>query len=294
MNLVHRYRRGGISGAWRAVRRTAAAVIAPDSAPPAETARPASLSDSLPARNNAERDAVATFRPSALGVSHADASAWFEKRRAGYVELAAAIRPHLPTDGVLYDVGANIGYFTKVLADELGFDGSVHLFEPIPHLAALCSQTLHGEDVAWSLHGFGLSDENASVDIFVAADGNLGWNTLVAGRRTHGMKAVPIKVRRFDDLGFLVAPDVIKIDVEGAEHRVLHGMRDSLIRWSPRPTILCEIGWGAGHPDWQAELAAFEMLAGLGYRPYALDMSPIDVADLTATSDVLFIPTHHD
>lgn len=161
---------------------------------------------------------------------------------------------------------------------------------PIPHLAELCSTTLDDAGFSSTVHPFGLSGEDATVDIFVADDGNLGWNTMVAGRRTSGMTAISIDVRRFDDLALDVVPDVIKIDVEGAEHRVLTGMQRSLQTWSPKPTILCEIGWGTGHPDWDAELAAFAMLEKIGYSAYDLQGEPLDIASLSKTTDVLFLP----
>ncbi|MGA9276629.1 FkbM family methyltransferase [Ilumatobacter sp.] len=283
LHIAERFRRGGWRGAIRAARRRLAEVIAPDDrSEPTDAAEPAAAPkpDVQPDRS----------KLSAIEVSHDAALEWFESRHANYVALAGSLRGRLPEEGVLLDVGANIGYFTKVVGDELGFTGTAHLFEPIPHLAELCSSTLDDTDFSSAVHPFGLSGEDATVDIFVADDGNLGWNTMVAGRRTSGMAAISIDVRRFDDLALDVVPDVIKIDVEGAEHRVLSGMQRSLETWTPKPTILCEIGWGTNHPDWEAELAAFAMLEKIGYSAHDLEGEPLDVASLSKTTDVLFLP----
>ena len=124
----------------------------------------------------------------------------------------------------------------------------------------------------------------------MANSGNLGWNTMVAEKANDTMTRIEIEVRRFDDLGLTARPDLVKIDVEGAEHRVLQGMFASLERWTPRPVILCEVGWGANHPQWQEELAAFDRLADLGYTARTLGGDALDVRQLTRTTDVVFVP----
>lgn len=289
MAVAERFQRGGWRGAIRAARRGLAAWIAPEGSPMDPVPHPdRSVSLGVPS-------ATALPTPmSAVDVSHDDAMAFFRNRHSNYVELAESLRPFLPQDGVLFDVGANIGYFSRVIGDELGFGGEAHLFEPIPHLAELCDHTVDGSNFSSTVHMYGLSDEDAVVDIFVANSGNLGWNTMVAEKRTSGMVPISIDVRRFDDLNLGVVPDVIKIDVEGAEHRVLMGMRESLTKWSPPPAILCEIGWGSNHPDWDAELAAFKMLEDLGYTTVGLDGISVDVNDLTRTTDVLFVPKSNE
>jgi FkbM family methyltransferase len=229
-------------------------------------------------------------RATASDVAHADALAWFEGRRAIYERLAAAVAPYVRPDGVFYDVGGNIGYFTKVLAEQTGFHGTVHLFEPVPNLAKLCAVTLADAPYTAHIHEFGLSNEDATIDIFVAGDGNLGWNTIVADKASAGMVSSQIQVRAFNGAGIDDVPSFIKIDVEGAEHRVFAGMVQSLAAWPVKPVILCEIGWGRNHPQWTEELAAFGDLAAIGYRTTDLDGEPLDVTTLEKTTDVLFVP----
>ena len=140
------------------------------------------------------------------------------------------------------------------------------------------------------VHEFGLSNEDASIDIFVGGDGNLGWNTIVAEKANAGMRSSQIQVRAFSGAGIDDVPSFIKIDVEGAEHRVITGMVEALAAWPTKPAILCEIGWGVTHPQWEAELAAFGDLIAIGYSVVDLDGQPVDVTTLSATTDVLFLP----
>ncbi len=273
---------GGMSELVRRTRLWTAARIYPGTIPaPLPVGRPAAKK--VPAK-------PAVPLATASDVAHADALAWFEGRRATYERLAAAVAPYVKPDGVFYDVGGNIGYFTKVLAEQTGFRGTVHLFEPVPNLAGLCALTLADAPYTTHIHEFGLSNEDASLDIFVSSDGNLGWNTIVADKATAGMVSSQIKVKAFGDAGITDIPSFIKIDVEGAEHRVFAGMIDALAAWTTKPAILCEIGWGVNHPQWAEELAAFGDLAAIGYRTVDLDGLPVDVTTLQRTTDVLFLP----
>lgn len=219
------------------------------------------------------------------------ATEWFEGRRASYEKLVDAIAEYVPTAGTVLDVGANIGYFTKTLVERTGFVGTVHLFEPVPNLADLCEQAVARLPCTATVHRIGLSDENTRLEIFVSSDGNLGWNTIVA-EKAHGKGMVPveIKVARFDGLGLAERPDLIKIDVEGAEYRVLSGMLPALAAWSPRPVILCEIGWGADHPAWAQELEILDQLVALGYRPVDVGGAEVELRALRSTTDVVFLP----
>jgi FkbM family methyltransferase len=241
------------------------------------------------ARPTVPPTSAAPERLTAGQVSHAQALDWFAPRRKTYERLVGAVAPFVDPDGLVLDVGANIGYFTKVFGETLGFRGTVHLFEPIPHLAELCRTTLGEVPYTAVVHEFGLSDADAQIEIFQAADGNLGWNTIVASKASAGMQPLAIQVRAFDSCAIEGTPSFIKIDVEGAEYSVLAGMLEALESWSPRPTILCEVGWGSGHPAWAKELEIFDQLARLGYGTQNLDGQPIDVRSLTRTTDVLFV-----
>jgi hypothetical protein len=67
-------------------------------------------------------------------------------------------------------------------------------------------------------------------------------------------------------------------------------MKEALSNWNPRPTILCEIGWGSKHPDWDAEVAVFSSLQDLGYRFTHIDGSEARITDLGRTTDILCLP----
>jgi FkbM family methyltransferase len=179
-----------------------------------------------------------------------------------------ALSRRLQAGMVLYDIGANVGFFTLLGANAVGPSGHVYAFEPIPQNAAVLRHNL-------ALNGF----ENFSiVDRAVSentgegemdVESNLVTAALSSGLGRGGIEVEVISIDdAIKDLG-LRPPDVVKIDVEGDEIRVIRGMRQTLERF--QPIVVCEIH----HRDdtvHKAELLT--LLRGHGY----------EVADLEAGS----------
>ncbi len=178
----------------------------------------------------------------------------------GYEPATAALLDTLaPDDGVFYDIGANWGFFSLLIASRPGFRGAVHAFEPLAEIAAdlesLVSQAGLAERV--HCHQIALSDRT-------------GGGTMDTGRGVHsalarlgnggGGDGEKVETRRLDDLS-LAPPELIKIDVEGHEARLIEGGRGLLE--TARPAVVFET-WH--RPDAPPEtLAPFELLQDLGY-----------------------------
>jgi FkbM family methyltransferase len=229
---------------------------------------------------------------SARSVTHKEAMKWYEHRKTGYEELISAIIPYVKQDSVILDIGANVGYFSFLLAEKIDFKGSIYLFEPLPNLANLCEETFRDTPYNAKVFNYGLSDKDSEQDIFVASNGNLGWNTIVQSKASEDMEKVRIKLKQFENCELDAIPTFIKIDVEGAEYLVLRGMLDSLKKWTPRPVILCEVGWGTSHPNWDEELEVFNELKKIGYSICDLKGLEIDETSLSSTTDVILIPNN--
>jgi FkbM family methyltransferase len=225
-----------------------------------------------------------------LTVSHRQAMEWFENRRHEYNRLISAVYPYVSSDSTIFDIGANIGYFTLLLAERVKLLGSAYLFEPIPHLAELCKATFLNARFRATVFDFGLSDKDTEEDMFIAQNGNLGWNTLVSEKTSPDMRKVRVRLKSFDGCGIDATPSLIKIDVEGYEYMVFRGMLSSIPKWSPLPVMLCEIGWGRSHPAWDEEMSVLREMKAIGYAICDLAGSRIDESCLEATTDVLLIP----
>lgn len=152
-------------------------------------------------------------------------------------ELVAMCEP----GATVYDVGANVGFFTILAARFVGEQGRVVAFEPIPPFADALR------------HNIGLNDFT-NVTVLQTAVGRSrgqaefmigdvpGGSRLAGSAGTWGATAhVTVDVAVVDELlaeDDLPAPAVVKMDIEGAEVEALAGMRETLRRH--RPVLLIE------------------------------------------------------
>lgn len=151
--------------------------------------------------------------------------------------------------GVVYDIGANVGLVAIPLARRLGDGGTVICFEPVFENFARLEQNAslnHLDARHLSVYQVALGPADATADIAMEADyGSSTGNAvlLTAGRErpAHSTRVTTIQMRRLDSLieeEQLPLPNIIKLDVEGAEVGVLAGARHALDL--ARPIILGE------------------------------------------------------
>ncbi len=176
-------------------------------------------------------------------------------RHAGTWEpdIGKALVQTFPPDGVFLDIGANVGYFSLLMASRFP-QAVVHAFEPHP----LTSQVLRLN--AWryadriNVWPCALGDRRGTVALSTSAN-NLGdTKGVVATDRQ--LANVIASVVPLDELLGNVQADVVKIDVQGAELAVLAGM-SGLIRRSRGMRIVMEFSPGllrADHLDPQTVL----------------------------------------
>lgn len=143
---------------------------------------------------------------------------------------------------VFYDIGANVGFFSVIAGRLLGHSGWIYAFEPAPTNYAYLRYNLDLNRL----------DRVTCVDAAVAAQS--GVESLILSEYSGGaaLKSAPmppdpsetIKVSTIAlddwvDAGFGSMPDVVKIDVEGAELGVLEGM--TRILGSRRVSLVLEL-----------------------------------------------------
>lgn len=141
---------------------------------------------------------------------------------AGERAVIESLLDDLRPSDVVYDVGANIGTYACFAAAELD-DGIVVAYEPMPTNVSRLEQNLavNVPPARWDIARLALADENRP--------GSLRVENEASGAGKHALDAdgdLEIEIRRGDDLvedGTYQAPDVLKIDVEGAELGVLKG-----------------------------------------------------------------------
>ena len=142
---------------------------------------------------------------------------------------------------VFYDLGANIGFYT-ILANRFITKGKIYAFEPIPFVCGLLQKHLElnrhliNPDTI-RIMPFAVSDKEKEVsfsDNKEQAEGNT--YILSSPFLKAGIKTIRVKCYSIDELvhqGYDI-PDIIKIDVEGAEYDVLMGAAATISQYKPR------------------------------------------------------------
>jgi FkbM family methyltransferase len=149
----------------------------------------------------------------------------------------------IPAGGVVWDIGANVGFYTLIASRLIG-DGRVFAFEPLPENQAAIRRNLALNEIAnVELVEVALSDREGSAQLEMhasptwakldtTADTTFKGDSAVAGR-------VEVAVSTLDaQLARLPAPNVVKMDIEGAEVAALRGAARLLSE--VRPTLICE------------------------------------------------------
>jgi len=178
--------------------------------------------------------------------------------------LQEALARELKPGATFYDIGANIGFVTLIAARLVGPTGRVVAFEPVPKNVAAIRENLALNGIDWAdVHETAMARHSGTASLIVSdvsAFSRLASINVPTGAR----ETIEVKVDSVDEFlasGSERAPDVVKIDVEGAELEVIEGMRHTLAEH--RPVILCEIH------DCNAEYV--ELVNSLGYEPVNLD-----------------------
>jgi len=146
----------------------------------------------------------------------------------------------------VWDVGANLGLFALAAAVRSGPEGRVVAVEPDDRLTGLIRRSasqLPRDSAPLDVITAAVSDEVTIARLAIARRGRAGNHlaTLSGSTQTGGVRSVqPIVALSLDWLAErMPPPDLIKIDVEGAEAACLKGATRLLAE--ARPIILCEV-----------------------------------------------------
>ncbi len=132
---------------------------------------------------------------------------------------------------VALDIGANLGYYTLLLADLVGPGGRVHAFEPNPAIMTRLQRSVavngFGDRVA--LHAAPLGAEDGTEVALVIPEGEPKNAHIVSPERASG-RGITLHATTLDAVIGGQRVDFIKIDAEGAERAIWQGMRGLLAR----------------------------------------------------------------
>jgi len=177
---------------------------------------------------------------------------------------------------VIFDVGAFQGVYASMLAKITGPGGAVYSFEPHPQIypvleqaAATCPQQNIFPRCAAVSDAIGTTELFFS-DLSTAKEASTICHTLATTERFGaGMQQATVNTVTLDafarELGTL--PQIVKIDVEGAEELVVAGMAEIIEQCHPVIVFEC------GVPGDQALPPHFAALRKAGYRLWVIDLT---------------------
>lgn len=174
---------------------------------------------------------------------------------------------------VVFDIGANVGFYTLLASVLVGARGRVFAFEPLPRNLRYLKEHLEINGIRnVSVIEGAVSDCDGVVQFDEGPSNSMG--RLASGGR---LAVRSVSLDQMMRRGELPPPDCIKIDVEGGEMFVLTGAR-VLLR-NRRPTVFLATHGRSLHQQ------CCELLASFGYH-----LRPIGTNNLEQSDEVLASP----
>ena len=164
-------------------------------------------------------------------------------------DLMHVVNKYVQTGNCVWDIGSNLGIFSVCAAFKAGSTGKVFALEADPRYAAMQSRTYDGLNSNYSKSNVlcaAVADKLGILEFAVAKKGHTRSH-LADVERGSQVEAEAYRQVMTVTLDYLLnywkAPDLIKIDVEGAEHLALSGAKNILNEI--RPIIYIEVS----HPN---------------------------------------------
>lgn len=187
-------------------------------------------------------------------------------------EMMLSIVNDNATGRTIFDVGAYIGASSLVFSKLVGDDGRVIAFEPNPYNLSRMKKNLRKNnryEKRILICPFALSDNNNITNMLLSEEvdnGHSSTSRIFGAHPTISDDSLPeeffemeVENKKLDDyvLESKIIPDIIKVDIEGAEHMMLAGAVGTLKKYKPVLYIEIHSGYCA--------IKCYEILKKCGY-----------------------------
>ncbi|MGB0931481.1 MAG: FkbM family methyltransferase [Chitinophagales bacterium] len=202
------------------------------------------------------------------------------------IRLAKFIIKQLRQGDGFVDVGAHYGYFSLLASKIVGTEGKVLAFEASPSTFRVLQKNI----ADWkNITAFNkaVSDSPSSLTFYEFPALYSEYNTMDISQfegedwfSEFQPKAIEVEAVVLGDVikNQLVVPKIIKIDVEGAEFKVINGLKEFLKKQSPAIVMEYLSDERGNRPHKEAE----KLLKGLKYKAYTIT----DSADLESIENI--------
>lgn len=184
---------------------------------------------------------------------------------------------HIKKGDVVFDVGANIGYYTVLFSIITRKNGEIHAFEPVPPtFQKLLDSVKYFRNVQTINKAVG--DYNGLVDVHYNLNDSEKASLIAPKEGTFETTKIPILTldsyfieQNLNKINF------VKCDVEGLEYEVLKGFEKTLFKYKPKLSIEVTISS-------EKRTNLFNFLQQVGYKRFhkiEVDFPEFDPNDLS-------------
>jgi FkbM family methyltransferase len=200
-----------------------------------------------------------------------------ERHRDPYADLARLAGPGVRTviDGGAFHGGASREFL------RLFPKATVHAFEPTPDLAACLAREIGGHERC-EVHAAALSNVVGEAQFHVTAEGFTS-SLLDPGASFGSARTITVPATTLDAFGR--APEVVKLDLQGAE---LAALRGAVATLPSVRAVLCEVNFIPRYKDCALFGEVAHFLEGAGFGLYRLYEIHSDKAGRWQFADALF------
>ncbi|MDW8029608.1 MAG: FkbM family methyltransferase [Armatimonadota bacterium] len=186
----------------------------------------------------------------------------------GYSDGSEKVFASILQEGMfVFDIGANVGFYTLLAASRIGCKGRVYAFEPIPSIFERLKENIALND----MHNIipipvAISDRTGIARMAVA-----GMASSLFYRAIHASGFIDVTTETLDkfvECEGIKRLDVIKIDVEGAELKVIYGSDQTIRRF--KPIMMIEINPPALKSAGATPEEVFSVIISYGYDAYVV------------------------
>jgi len=193
------------------------------------------------------------------------------------------LRQYVVPGGVVLDVGSNFGYYAVNLAAAMNRVGQVHALEPDPdnfeHLRRHIAW--NGLDDVVQAFCLGVSDHPETVAM-KRHPGNSGHTAIAPAGEIDGVTLTTLDA--YCERAALNRLDVVVIDVEGYEERVLRGAEQTIARF--KPIVFVELFAPVMEQQGSTPEAAARVLTDHGYKLFAAYKDRLEPLTVMPTGDL--------
>jgi FkbM family methyltransferase len=196
----------------------------------------------------------------------------------------------------VFDVGANVGYYSVLLAKHLGTNGKIYAFEPVPQTFQCLSQNIGINDLTDVVYPFQLAISGQ-----IRPDMELHIPLISGSSAASSLNLHPDEVSvktlvssttldAFVEDHKLTSVDLIKIDVEGAEKFVLEGAQKTISEFKPYIFLELLRKWSLAYGYHPQEVVNELRAQGYGCFGISNSLKKISIIDQdTVETNFLFV-----